>query len=461
MFRETSRPLTKFLLALSTLALISETLSSSERQARYLKFSEAQDTIRLFAGSGLPGSDIADADSWDQWIRGQDTQVRARIDRGVEDSISNLILYGTSYTNLPRLENLESVVTAGGEVSELGRQRAHALATAAASSSRGERVRFVRGFLARKNIATNQVESFLEQNLKRFATEQLGYQEKLEAAGQAHDQMAVLLARGTLYQSRGLSVDTSLLPNYALEDTLRVMKQKGAIISGKIKRIAVVGPGLDFADKRDGYDFYPLQTIQPFAVMEAVARLELGEVRDLRVVTFDLNPAVNAHIARLAKDALAGRAYTLQLPKDAGADWSAAAIAYWENFGKLLGTPVKPLPVPQALGQVALRAVAVASRNAAHIEPIDLNIVAETIDLAEGQGFDLVIATNVLVYYDSLQQALALANIARLLNPGGVFLSNTVLPAEHDPRLEFLGRRSVAYSTTGSYGDDVVAYRRR
>jgi chemotaxis methyl-accepting protein methylase len=95
------------------------------------------------------------------------------------------------------------------------------------------------------------------------------------------------------------------------------------------------------------------------------------------------------------------------------------------------------------------------------MEPVDLNIVAQTLDIAEGQGFDLIVATNVLVYYDSLQQALALASIARLLNPGGVFLSNTVLPAQHDPHMEFLGRRSVTYSSSGSYGDDVVAYRRR
>jgi hypothetical protein len=31
-----------------------------------------------------------------------------------------------------------------------------------------------------------------------------------------------------------------------------------------------VGPGLDFADKQEGYDFYPLQTIQPFAVIDSL-----------------------------------------------------------------------------------------------------------------------------------------------------------------------------------------------
>ena len=47
------------------------------------------------------------------------------------------------------------------------------------------------------------------------------------------------------------------------------------------------------------------------------------------------------------------------------------------------------------------------------------------------------------------------------IHTGGVFLANSVLPAQHPPELEFLGRRSVSYSSTAAYGDDVVVYRRR
>src|ERR1700738_2337662 len=284
------------LLAFATVLVPSASLSQNAK-VRYLNYSESQDTIRLFAGSALPGTEIADATTWDTWIRQQDKQVRERIDRGVEDSVSNLILYGTSYTALPRLQSAETSVTASGELSAEARSRVRALATALQTASRVERVRFAYQFLSRKGIAQDRLEGFLAQNLKRFANEQRDYQAKLEEAGKAVDPMEVLLTRGTLYQSRGLSVDTSLLPNYALEDTLRAMARKGALATGKIKRIAVIGPGLDFTDKRDGYDFYPLQTIQPFAVMEAVLRLELARRDDVELVTFDLNPTVNAHIS--------------------------------------------------------------------------------------------------------------------------------------------------------------------
>jgi SAM-dependent methyltransferase len=446
---------------LSIVLLCSTILISAEKKVWFLSFAEVSETLRLFADSGLPGSDIADATSWDRWIRNQDAEVRGRIDRGVEDSISNLILYGTSYTGLPRLEGPGSSVTEAGKISEAARARVHALIVAVGAAAPNERVRMVRDFLRRKGIAPGGVQEFLAENLERFAIEQRSYQKKLEEAGNSGDPGQVMLARGTLYQTRGLSADTSLLPNFALEDSLRVLASKGVLAPGKIRRIAVIGPGLDFSDKRDGYDFYPLQTIQPFAVMEAVLRQKLGKAEEIEVVTLDLNPGVNAHVARLARDARAGRAYTVQLPRDMGADWAPAAVAYWEHFGETLGTPAKPIPVPQALGGVALRAMAIAPRYASRVTPMDLNVVTQRVELEQGQGFDLVIATNILVYYDLFQQALAMASIARMMNPGGIFLANNALPAQHAESLEFLGRRTVAYATNGSYGDDVVVYRRR
>ena len=54
-----------------------------------------------------------------------------------------------------------------------------------------------------------------------------------------------------------------------------------------------------------------------------------------------------------------------------------------------------------------------------------------------------------------------MANIARMLNPGGIFLANNVLPAQHTNDLEYLGRRITAFTPNGAYGDDVVVYRRK
>jgi hypothetical protein len=435
--------------------------SATERVVRFLRFEEAEETLKVFADAGLSTIDVTDSAGWNDWVRKRDTDVRARVDQGVEDSISNLILYGASYTKLPRLENAESAASEAGELTAAARARVHALTVALPNGARNERLRFVSEFLARKGIAKESVEAKLQENLQRLVAEQRAYQEKLKESEAASDPAAKLMARGTLFQERGLSADTSLLPNYALEDTLKTMLRKGAIQPGSMRRILVIGPGLDFTDKRDGYDFYPVQTIQPFAMLEAVARLGLGQAEEITVVSADLNAEVNAHVARMAERGRAGQPYTVQLPRLVSAEWSPEAVAYWQKFGELLGAPVKPLPVPATVTDVTMRAVAIRPKFAAQMRGYDLNVVTQTMDVPEGQGFDLVVATNVLVYYDLFQQALAMGSIAHMMNHGGIFLANHALPAQHAPALEFLGRRTVAYTPSGAYGDDVVVYRRR
>jgi hypothetical protein len=451
-----------FCLTLFSVVLLSATIVfSADKSVRYLTLADARETLELFADSGISGSDITDPLAWDRWIREQDAQVRGRIDGGVEDSISNLVLYGTSYTGLPRFETPESALGTEGTISEAALARVNALCEALKGTKGQERIRFIRDYLKHKDVAPSDTQRFLTSNLQRFAQEQQAYQKKLDEAQKTGDFNQILLTRGTLYENRGLSADTSLMTNYALEDTLRALVAKGVLGEGKVRRIAVIGPGLDFTNKHNGYDFYPLQTIQPFAVMETALRLKLAKPDEIEVVTMDLNPAVNEHIARLVRDSRSGRPYALQLPRDTTADWPSGAVAYWEHFGEILGTQVKPLPVPQAAGAVTLRAVAIAPRFAARVTPLDVNIVAQQLNLEKGSGFDLVIATNILVYYDLFQQGLAMANIAHMMNAGGIFLSNDTLSAHHVPSLVFLDRRSVSLAASGPYGDNVLTYRRQ
>jgi len=411
-------------------------LSAASPPARYLTFDEAREVVQLFPDSRASG--VAD---WNAWVRRLDLDIRARIARGIEDSISNLILYGTSYTALSRPETADP-----GE-------RVREFIAALSRPDENERLLFARQFLSQRGISGAALETYLNQNLQRFAAELRTYQESLRKAGEAGKPEPLLLARGTLYEKRGLSVDTSLLPNYAIEDTLRVMMEKGTIASGAIRRVAVIGPGLDFVDKRDAYDFYPLQTIQPFAVMEALVRLKLAQPSNLQVTACDINPLVLSHIERLPKS----RAYSIQLPYDPEAGWTPAAVTYWEQFGDIVGAPAQPVSLPPGLPDLRIRAVAIKPEFLKKVRPLDIDIVTQTAD----EKFDLVVATNVLVYYDRLQQALAMASIAHMMNSGGIFLANHVLPAHHPDALQYLGRRSVNYSLSGAFGDEIVGYRRR
>ena len=69
----------------------------------------------------------------------------------------------------------------------------------------------------------------------------------------------------------------------------------------------------------------------------------------------------------------------------------------------------------------------VALRSGVDRPPLD--IVTERL---QGPLFDLVIATNILPYFDDAELALAISNIASMLSPGGVLLHNEPRPALRD-----------------------------
>jgi len=462
LFRVTSNVVVGLAFMLASIGMASDPQTSQpDPKARFTSFVEARPTLDQYRQSGLPGSRIETESKWDQWIREQNREVRARIDRGLEDSISNFILYGVSFTKLPRLSGSEDALDERGSVTPAAQARTHALVVALGRQTRGERIEFIQEFLDKRRISPAEFDKYLVSNLVRFAQEQRAYQKTLDEAGRSQDTNEVMSVRGSLYKERGLSADTSLLPNFAIEETLRAMSEKGVMQPRSIRRIAIVGPGLDFADKRDGYDFYPLQTLQPFAVLETAKRLGLGASGSVEVITVDLNASVNAHVAEFSSRGQRGKAYTIQLPRDTRTAWNDKAIVYWKQFGTILGTETKPLQVPDALFGIESRAVSIRAEYAAGVRPFDLNVVAQTLDFRDGDGLDLVVATNILVYYDVFQQALAMNNIAHMMNRGGIFLANNALPAAHDPRLKYLGRKQVSFAKDGSYGDDVVVYQRQ
>ena len=87
-----------------------------------------------------------------------------------------------------------------------------------------------------------------------------------------------------------------------------------------------------------------------------------------------------------------------------------------------------------------------------------MNVVVERLaGLSENERFDLVVATNVLVYYGLFEQTLALSNVASMLQSGGVFLvNNAVFPVA--PMKPTAGYLQVIYSDR--LHDDLFWYRR-
>ncbi len=89
---------------------------------------------------------------------------------------------------------------------------------------------------------------------------------------------------------------------------------------------------------------------------------------------------------------------------------------------------------------------------------LDVNIVTDRLD---GEAFDLVIATNVFIYYDVLEQALAMSNVEAMLKPGAFLLANfsapnltslTIRPVETTTTLYARARTSTRTSSISSSG---------
>ena len=89
-----------------------------------------------------------------------------------------------------------------------------------------------------------------------------------------------------------------------------------------------------------------------------------------------------------------------------------------------------------------------------------MNVVYQRLDLPPAERFDLVVATNILVYYDTFEQCLALANVARMTAVGGLFLSNNAVLELPGSALRSVGYKTVVFSDQPDDGEHVIFYRR-
>lgn len=160
------------------------------------------------------------------------------------------------------------------------------------------------------------------------------------------------------------------------------------------------------------------------------------------MTTFDLSPRVNAHIDAARGRARAGGSYTVQVPLNADEPWSADVWSYWRGFGSDVGVEKPAAPFPGGAGIVMVRAIEVRPALVTGIEAFDLNVVVQRL---QQRQFDLIIATNVLLYYSVFEQALAMTNAAAMLRVGGLVLTNTAVLALPPMRPE-AGYLEVVYS---------------
>jgi hypothetical protein len=407
---------------------------------------------------------------WPGWVSRHDRAIRARIDQGDRDSIVNLLLFGTSFTARPRATgpDLAALKERGPSALPLFVGRIEDLAAGITAPRTNERLQFARRFVERVGIdpdaaGPTRLRAYLADILLETPTELDQYGRGLDLARSAGDGSAGVL-QGTLFRKRGLSTDTSILIDFALDQALDAMKAGKLLIADSIERVGIVGPGLDFTDKHDGHDFYPQQTIQPFGIIDSLARLGLARPERLGVTTFDVSPRVIEHLEAARERARRGQPYMLALPRNKDLPWSQPLVSYWEQFGARIGGRGARVAVPPNAGDVEVRSVAIDAGVVRSVVPQNVNIVLQRLaPLAAEERYDLIVATDVLVYYDVFEQSLALSNIASMLRPGGFLLSNSRLFELPAIPIAGAGTTDVVHMTmpiVGEVRDRIFWYRR-
>ncbi len=380
--------------------------------------------------AGLKVSGSQDAGKWLAWVQAKDREVRERLIRGQEDTLVNLLRFGVTFTKEYRIED-EYLARYGQSslVNAFAENRANDLIRAWRAPNPSAGLLEMRSFIEKHghSLATPkdrmETRKYLLASLARLRDEFLKYK------SQPKDEN-----RFQLFQDRGLSLDTNLWPDFLLDAAFRTMLERGMLKPGGVSRIAIVGPGLDFANKEAGNDFYPPQTIQPFAVLDSLIRLGIASPATVQLDTLDISEDVNVHVSRIRTAAAKGQSYILQLPWNGGRPMSESYrerfIAYWQQLGDRVGQSVAPIAVPQAAASTRTRAVKVRADIVKRVTAFDLNVVYQRLNWPADRAYDLVIGTNIFVYYGAFEQSLARANVSAMLRPGGFLISNDKLPEQ-------------------------------
>ena len=216
------------------------------------------------------------------------------------------------------------------------------------------------------------------------------------------------------YETRGHSTDTQVAANYAVWNALAVIKASSP--ATKIRKILIVGPGLDFAPRTELVDVFRPQSFQPYAVADAVLGLHLAQGEDLQIDCVDINKRVIDFI-----DTFAVGNRLLHLYSEPGvADYNA----YFAAIGHSIGVSAKGMKTRELPASFLQRSIVVNAKAAASVHAVRLNIVTERLE----ESYDLVVATNVLLYFNAKELSLALTNIAKMLPAGGYFVHNDLRP---------------------------------
>jgi hypothetical protein len=390
---------------------------------------QATDRTRRIAYSDLPVTlqrRWSTEDAFNTYVRDVEAETDRRVTEGEREHLIYYALQSAIFTTRPRIEPAVSGVAFVSKLSQAERNRLvddpSYLPSAGWPPAERARVTDLLNAL-RKQTSDSRAAYFRELLLAHGGSPSVEflypdyvrvarflYRKEVLAGGDAREV-------SQLYQSRAHSSDTQIEAGFGVYLGLGTTQ---ALEPGlRIANVLVVGPGLDLAPRTDLIDVVAPQSYQPFAVADALVTLSLASERELRIHSIDVNPRVVRFLEGVAREPVTLHLFT-GIAETPDQPFSADYRAYVHQLGHAIGGEVGP---PRAIvsdrryqHSIAVRPAGVRALSAER-----LNIVTERL---KERGFDLIVATNVLGYFDDRQLALAMSNVAAMLRPGGYLLHN-------------------------------------
>ena len=332
------------------------------------------------------------------------------------------------------------------------RSRMSALLAAMDSADPDPRLAYFRG-LVRANLGGRESR---ERALagEYFRAMRFLYEKEFVAQRSDRPQEAV----AELYRARGLSTDTAVEAGYLVYLGLGIARSLEP--DHRVRRVLIVGPGLDLAPRTALIEAGPPESYQPWAVIDALLGLGLARADDLHIVAADINPRVLEHLRQ-------SRAKPPRLTLVSGIAQTAdvAFTPEYREYFLQLGRALGKVETGNGGGPHLAKRVIVEPALTSLLDARPLDVVTETL---EGPPFDLAIATNILPYFDDLELMLAVNNVSQMLGSGGIFLHNEPRPAMQEAAtaagLEFEQARQAVIATVrgapAPLGDTVLLYRK-
>ena len=363
-----------------------------------------------------------------------------RVREGDLDHLVFYFLQSTRFTSLPAIEPalsakalvesldaperqtfLKDPQTALSRIAAPVRSRVDALFHALDSSSSDPRLAYFRE-LATATFPEPRSQGQREAALLREYLRVMAFIYQKEFVAQRSGSGAV----AELYRARGLSTDTAVEAGYLVYLGLGVLKSLEP--DRRIRRVLIVGPGLDLAPRTALLEVGPPESYQPWAVMDALLTLGLSRAVDLEMVGADINPRVVEHLRR-SHDTPPVLTLLSEIRESETITLADEYRAYFTQLGRSIGDIAESTPAANATAGHLSKTVRVGAAPARALGSEPLDIVTARLD---GRPFDLIIATNILPYFDDVELILAMSNVAAMLARGGVFLHNEPRPMMGD-----------------------------